>query len=54
MKKIAIIAIITLTTALTALSISKKENKTSDVKVKFENTASANKTGAHMNLATAD
>ena len=54
MKKIAIIAGIILTTGLTALSISKKENKTADVKVKFENTASANKAGANMNLATAD
>ncbi len=54
MKKIAIIAGIILTTGLTALSVSKKENKTADVKVKFENTNSANKAGAGMNLGTAD
>jgi hypothetical protein len=54
MKKIAIIAAITLTTGLTALSISKKENKAADVKVKLENTNLINKAGAGMTLATAD
>lgn len=56
MKKIAIIAGIILTTGLTALSITKKENKPEEVKVKIENPIATEKTtvNAGLSLATAD
>lgn len=51
MKKIAIIAAILLTTAVTAFSLTRKENK-ADVKV--ENLTETTTTGNANRLATAD
>jgi hypothetical protein len=54
MKKVVIIAGIILTTGLTALSISKKDNKAGDIKVRMEKTDFGSKNAANTVLATAD
>ncbi|MDB4925387.1 hypothetical protein [Mucilaginibacter sp.] len=55
MKKIVIITGIVLTTGLTAFSLTRKENKTEEVKVKVENLDNkATTQSANVILATAD
>jgi hypothetical protein len=55
MKKAAIIAGIILTTGVTTFALTNKANKTKEVKVKIENTASKTTTeSANTTLATAD
>lgn len=53
MKKAAIAAALILTTGLTALSITKTQNKTAEVKVKVEN-LNVKTIGSINTLATAD
>ena len=56
MKKIIILLAVILTSALTALSITRKENKSLEVKASIEKSTDLNKnpTAAATDLATAD